>query len=367
MLQAEQDPDAVTRLLQRQTPPAELHATLAKVRHLWREAYGDSVVKDSAVYKQGVHRIALRFRELYQDAATTETVHRIKARVLEFLQLSFSEQHRAIGGLNDAADSSYTGCKAIDGILCDITVMPPYVNDLCVTGSCLPASGDGGAVSHSPSCATGAASWSMSDVSQCLPTMLAVIKFPRAKSFELVCALAFVSGRSLAELAALGRFCIPKEDDFSRKPPTFPCVLLRTKNMQQTDSCVIPLLCDANVFLAALHRLRQSLACSATSCKTVNNSHCKTANTAAKALLGCRERVFSDLRVAYAVLTFASYANRTADGAAPALPEWIRSCMPQCRMAMSSAFVDKCINTFKMEEIVQVGYLLSVGSHNSMV
>eukprot|EP00953_Heterococcus_sp_UTEX-ZZ885_P015323 8630-Heterococcus_DN1.PRE.1 len=43
----------------------------------------------------------------------------------------------------------------------------------------------------------------MIDIEAQLPKMLEVLKYSRAKPFELACALAFVSGRSLAELMAL--------------------------------------------------------------------------------------------------------------------------------------------------------------------
>ena len=179
MLQMHQDPAAVHQYAQQHPQAANVDAVLADIRSLWRDTHGDSAVKSSDTYRHGVHRIAQRLRDLACDSHSNATGanngSRIKARVLEFLQLSFSEQYKAIGGLHVAADSSYTGCKVIDGILCDITVMPPYVKDLRVTG-----------------------------VSHYLPTMLAVINYPRAKPFELACALAFVSGRSFAELATLG-------------------------------------------------------------------------------------------------------------------------------------------------------------------
>ena len=75
----------------------------------------------------------------------------------------------------------------------------------------------------------------------------------------------------------------------------------------------------------------------------MNKSHCKTANTAAKALLGCSTAVFTDLRAHYAALTYTMCASDKFDSApATEMKEWVSTCMPLTRITKSAAFVAKC-------------------------
>jgi hypothetical protein len=80
-------------------------------------------------------------------------------------------------------------------------------------------------------------------------------------------------------------------------------------------------------------------------CKDINKSNCKTANTAAKTLLGCRAAVFTDLRVAYVALTFKLYANRVDDineALERQMIAWLAKCMPLAKVSTSPAFLAQC-------------------------
>jgi hypothetical protein len=59
------------------------------------------------------------------------------------------------------------------------------------------------------------------DMQTQLAKMLEVLQYSRAKPFELACALAFVSGRSLAELVSLGKFSSSIGDN--SMDPASPC------------------------------------------------------------------------------------------------------------------------------------------------
>jgi hypothetical protein len=182
-----------------------------------------------------------------------------------------------------------------------------------------------------------------------LAKMLEVLQYSRAKPFELACALAFVSARSLAELMSLGNFS-GGAGDYSIDPASsHPGVLFALQHSKLSSCYSIPLLCDTSTFLAGIHRLRQLKVVQSQECKDINKSHCKTANTAAKNLLGCSTAVFTDLRIAYVALTFKLYGNRV-DNINEALErqmiEWLTNCMPLAKMSRSPAFLAQCCATY---------------------
>ena len=350
MLQTDQDPTALKEYVQNQMQEGDHSTVLANIRSLWRQKHGDSVVKRSEGYRHGVCCVARRLNELASDTDTAatdiDTARNVKARVLEFLQLSFSEQYSMLGILSDATDASYTGCRKVDALLRNITAMPAYVEAL--RAECQEPT------SVVSTVASADAAQSVSDTVQHLPMMLSVLTYPRARPFELLCALAYVSGRSLAELVSLGNFKAAADEQRTVSSSFHPCIAFTVKCTQQTESCVIPLLCDAEIFLAAVQRLRQAFASHVRTCQAINNSHCKTVNAAAKALLGGEQYMFTDLRVAYAVLTFMRYGKtpEAADGSdicESALTAWILRCMPLCRLARNARFRGKCFCTLRQK------------------
>eukprot|EP00953_Heterococcus_sp_UTEX-ZZ885_P012553 7201-Heterococcus_DN1.PRE.1 len=165
------------------------------------------------------------------------------------------------------------------------------------------------------------------DMQAQLPKMLEVLKYSRAKSFELACALAFVSGRSLAELMALGHFSSSTGNSGSKTGTPYPEV----------------------TFLAGIARLRQVKVVQGKECKDINKSHCKTANTAAKTLLGCSTAVFTDLRLAYAALAYKLYNNESStsnEALERQMQAWLAQCLPLTRLSRSPAFLAQCCATY---------------------
>ena len=313
----------------------------------------------------------------------------INKLVKKFLQLPFCQQYhlQAQGMLHD-----YTGCAAIDAMLNELVVLPPYIQGLRVTcrgpksttkahsvtqqaksGSmnvpdagepvtgpgaldpmkCAkrkrmslpdrePAEMDGNVIKHKVSKVLQTV-----DVQTQLAKMLEVLKYSRAKPFELACALAFVSGRSLAELMALGHFSSSAGDNSIDPASSHPRVLFALQHSNSSSCYSMPLLCDSSTFLAGIHRLRQLKVVQSKECKDINKSHCKTANTAAKTLLGCSTAVFTDLRIAYAALTYKSHGNGSDSHEALErhMQAWLAQCLPLTKLSKSPAFLAQCCAT----------------------
>jgi hypothetical protein len=386
-LQHNKDPEHLIRwLCKRGVDYKSLCQELVRIKHLWCEMYGNNVAKKSEAYKSGVQRL-------------DEHLHRIDKSIVqavtEFLQLPFHQQFKlqAEGILHD-----YTGCAAIDAMLNELVVLPPYIQGLRVTcrapksttkvqhagqqavsaqaasaGSpfdtstavrkqAVPAPGKGAKRKRmSPPDSEPAhkdgfdTRYKVSkvlqtvDVQTQLTKMLEVLKYSRAKPFELACALAFVSGCSLAELMALAHFSSSTDAHSNNPASSHPEVLLKLHKSDSENYISIPLLCTTSTFLAGTHRLRQLKVVQDKECKDINKSHCKTANTAAKTLLGCRAVVFTDLRVAYVALTFKLYANRTDDineALDRQMKAWLANCMPLAKLSKSPAFLAQCCATY---------------------
>ncbi|KAG5186873.1 hypothetical protein JKP88DRAFT_244055 [Tribonema minus] len=149
-------------------------------------------------------------------------------------------------------------------------------------------------------------------------TMLSVLKYPRAKPYEVLCALACMSGRSMAELLGTGRFAAAASTVSHRC-----CILFKPTDVTATAT-PIPLLCSPPTFLGGLRRLREAKpGAVAMSARAIHSSYAKGVNAAAKALLGDPQFVFGDLRVAFAALTHKLHcrgkgSGRTATAAAAA-------------------------------------------------
>ena len=370
-LQQEQDPEALVRFLCKPRPRFDdLCHQLEEIKLLWCKMYGDNVVKSSHVYQEGIKSVQHYVRETLQDQkSSTETA----SSIAHFLQLSYVQQNQLqVQGVLQ----HYTGYTAVNDMLQNLIALPPYVRGLRVMCSqvdikrsrCDNATSPDGETPPN-TCATAApiaglkrkqtetrsppaidrhhkGEHALSDgVTECSPQtqlvkMLEVLQYSRAKPFELVCALAFVSGRSLAELMVLGQFSKSVDAQAASWCHT---VLFRVGTTDTTENHAITLLCDAGSFLAGVTRLRRMKAADGKQCKQVNKSHCKTANTAAKALLGCSTAVFTDLRAYYAALTYTMSANRKLDSTpATELQAWTAECMPLTRITKSVAFIAKC-------------------------
>jgi hypothetical protein len=385
-LQLNKDPENLIRwLCKRGLDYKTLCLELEQIKSLWCKMYGDNAVKESHAYKSGVQRLDASLRHLNVSMAK---------QVTKFLKLPFYQQYnlQAHGMLHN-----YTGCAAVDAMLNDLVVLPPYMQDLRVTcrrsrttssvqntsvhafsakasSVSVPYAGASVTRPPAPALSRGAKRRRMSSpnsepakedgnvtkhkVSKVLQAdnmhtqltkMLEVLKYSRAKPFELACALAFVSGRSLAELMALGHFSSRAGENNSNPASSQPEVLLALQRSKTENCCAIPLLCNSSTFLAGIHRLRQLKVVQNKEYKDINKSHCKTANTAAKNLLGCSTAVFTDLRIAYVALTYKLYGNRVDDineALERQMIAWLANCMPLAKLSTSPAFSAQCCATY---------------------
>ena len=141
--------------------------------------------------------------------------------------------------------------------------------------------------------------------------MLAIMQYPRCRYFELVCALAFMSGRSLADIVSVGVFS-------KDRPHKHFANVLSFKSPESSVHHTLPILCDSAMFLEALTRLRRMRSLAHTERRLINNSHSKSANTAVKGLLG-PEFVFTDLRAQFAAATYLQYGVQSEWP----LPQWV--------------------------------------------
>jgi hypothetical protein len=140
--------------------------------------------------------------------------------------------------------------------------------------------------------------------------MLEVIMYPRAHYFEVVCALAFMSGRSLGEILVSGKFQKITADAYSARY-TYP-------HSYGGDTVTIPLLCDYHTFTAALNSLRQRKDFSNVSERALSQAHTKSANLAMRRLTG-HGSIFTDARAYYAMMTLKASNSKSS------LEDWIRS------------------------------------------
>jgi hypothetical protein len=118
-----------------------------------------------------------------------------------------------------------------------------------------------------------------------------MLSYDRVKYFDLLCALAFFSGKSLAELAGTGDFHV------GQSTRTVVCL----PHQPSTDRTVkeTPLLCcSAEAFLRGVAKLRNMKNMEDKTISAINQRLSKAANAAARSLIG-RGRVFSDLRGAW--------------------------------------------------------------------
>jgi hypothetical protein len=229
-LQETQNAAAVVTNLARHCPSDMLQDQLDAVRYLWRHMYGDQVVKSSAEYNSEFKKIKQHVQRMQKQAHTArqqEEWDDARDDVLDFYDLSYAEQYDAC----KHGTTGYTGLPSIDSMLCSLVRLPAYVQALrCNSPRSVTPGGSSSAenseegsehssestVSDLSSDSTSVLSSSCSEsthsslesqppaiqsesthnIERMVSEMLASIQYPRCKYFELVCALAFMSGRS---------------------------------------------------------------------------------------------------------------------------------------------------------------------------
>jgi hypothetical protein len=372
-LQSEQNPLAVVNYLAGKYPPSELAAELSKVRQLWQEVYGDAM-KRNVSYIRDFKKVLQHVECMAEDARSERERARweeVREAVLDFHSMSFSQQYR-IRSRGQHRSEPYTGKESVDDMLCDLVRLPTYVKDLhcsppvqrAATHVKLIRNSDSSASLAAPPSKPRATSISSTPapehqkpavkhsisekhrahIETKISEMLAILQYARPRYFDLVCALAFMCGRSMADVAALGDFSVDTKPMYKHSV-TF-------KQSASSESTTLPLLCDAAVFLTALKRLRAMKANIKSTSRLINNSFGKSANAAAKSLLGTA-CVFTDLRAIYAAYSYLLYSAGELS-----LQEWVRNIMQGgAHMLMTPAFLAKCqaaVAEVKTPAILQV-------------
>jgi hypothetical protein len=372
-LEASRNPRAVVYCLTGQLTKVDaadrptLEQALADITALWCQQHGEAVLSHSDAYisgRESIRRYAKHLRRTASDDAQLQWAAYVKLKSKEVLQQSCGELYCLIasGALAQPAPDSYTGSRTVDAMLASMLVLPPYVLGLqaaaqeaqCrATGAATdvdyvraPQTADREAsavhprspVAHGKAIAPPTAQHQTTTLQA---RMEAVMNYERARPFELLCALAYMSGRSMAELLCTGEF---KQEE-TELTSCSTCLLFRTTGAQPAGGVLhkVNLLCNAAAFLAGLHRLHACIQIpSETPIKAINRSHCKTANTAAKALLGDKRAVFTDLRAAYVVHTFAANHHAAVPPTATRLAAWAVQCLPLSKLATAPQFLQKC-------------------------
>ncbi|KAG5181801.1 hypothetical protein JKP88DRAFT_349097 [Tribonema minus] len=278
------DPKGVTGCLQQHRPDICHNDTLC-VRRTWRKTYGDDMVKNSSTYKAGLNEVIERAEQMTRGATGREErawAGRVKERVIAFDELSICDQRhlKASGRLEQTAARSYTGSVVVDRMLADLVQMP--------------------------------------------------------ESAELPGPPAGTTAAALAELMATGQFSAAERE---RERAPYPWVLFQASPSSKPE--VILLLCGSHSFLIGLKRLRSmKQVASAASCKNINSRFCKSANTAAKTVLGVASSAFSDVRALYVGLTLALYGS--AKTTSKQMSEWTRRCVPNSNLPSTAKFLAAC-------------------------
>jgi hypothetical protein len=365
-LQETQNAAAVVTNLARHCSSDVLQDQLDAVRYLWRHMYGDQVVKSSAEYNSEFKKIKQHVQRMQKQAHTAEQQEEwddARDDVLDFYDLSYAEQYDTC----KHGTTGYTGLPSIDSMLCSLVRMPAYVQALrCNSPRSVTSGGSRSSAQESEegssdssessgseldSDSTSVCSGSDSEsthssqmpqppamqsearhnIESMVSEMLAIMQYPRCKYFELVCALAFMSGRSLADIVIVGEFAKGKSHKHFANSLNF-------KSPESNSHHTLPILCDTATFLQALHRLRQMRPLAHTERRLVNNSHSKSANTAVKNLLG-PDLVFTDLRAQYAAATYLLFGEQSGWP----LQKWVQKvARGGSRVMATPAFLAKC-------------------------
>ncbi|KAG5181548.1 hypothetical protein JKP88DRAFT_268822 [Tribonema minus] len=342
------DPKLVAGCLQQHHPGICRDDTLC-ARRTWRKTCGDDVGKNSSTYKAGLNKVVERAEQMARGATGREEracAGRVKERVIAFDELSICNQRnlKASGRLEQTAARSYTGSVVMDRMLADLVRVPesaelpgPPAGTAAVASASASAGGDPATAHQLHTQGNSCAADRLSAAARALmDDMLETVDYSRPKVFELVCALAFMCGRSLAELMATGQFSAAERE---RQRAPYPRVLFQASPSSKPE--VILLLCGSHSFLNGLKRLRSmKQVASAASCKNINSRFCKSANAAAKTVLGVASSAFSDVRALYAGLTLALYGS--AKTTSKQMSEWTRRCVPNSNLPSTAKFLAAC-------------------------
>ncbi|KAG5179474.1 hypothetical protein JKP88DRAFT_256260 [Tribonema minus] len=257
------DPKLVAGCLQQHRPDICHDDTLC-ARRTGRKTCGNDVVKNSSMYKAGLNEAVERAEQMVRSATGREErawAGPVKERVIGFDELSICNQRKlkARGRLEQTAARSYTGSVVVDRMLADLVRAPesaelpgPPAGTAAAASASAPTVDGRATTQQLHTQGNGCAADRLSAAARALmDDTLATVDYSRPKVFELVCALAFMCGRSLAELMATGQFSAAERE---RERAPYPWVLFQASPSSKTEA--ILLLCGSHSFLNGLKRLR---------------------------------------------------------------------------------------------------------------
>ena len=342
-----------------------LQQAVADITALWCHQHGEAVLSQTEEYisgRESIRRYVKHLRRTASDDAQLQWAAHVKRKSKEVLQQSCGELYCLInsGALAQPAPDSYTGSRTVDAMLASMLVLPPYV--LGLQAAAQAAQGTVSEISTDTSCVKDSRTTTYREARLSNPVphasaiapptaqrqqsilqarMEAVMNYERAKPFEQLCALAYMSGRSMAELLCTGEF---KQDETELTSSSESVLFKPVAAPSDSVWSKVHLLCAPAGFLAGLQRLRACIQISSeTPIKAINRSHCKTANTAAKTLLETKGAVFTDLRALYVVHTFVLNHHAAVPVTTGRLRDWAAQCLPLSKLATAPQFLQRCV------------------------
>jgi hypothetical protein len=230
-----------------------------------------------------LQRLTRQLHEAVQQAKHTSanrTLLRRALRKVKTLKRMDARQRQQLAQQLQQSSSSHTfsGIEAVDDILRLTLAMPDMRQEVR---------------RHTVMSGKNTEQWGFAPAAL-IPLFDSMLSYDRVKYFDLLCALAFFSGKSLAELAGTGDF----HAGISKR--SVVCTTSKEAHLDiGTSVTETPLLCcSAEAFLRGVAKLRSMKNMEDKTTSAINQRLSKAANAAARSLIG-RGRVFSDLRGAW--------------------------------------------------------------------
>lgn len=300
-LEEHENPREVLDVL-RKLHPDSLNKNVRRVREVWMHTFGAR--HNAGPVKTEIRRLlALIKKELSMAKKTKGRKGYLKQLqeawdgVVSFGKLDLPGKWSARRAIH-SRKVSFTGLADIDDLLRKVCLLPPYVSRLELTPEEKSMPRIKRRESLEVKCRRGLAV----HASDLVDNMESIIRYARPNYFELACALSFVSGRGLAELAGNADF----------KPGT--CGPYEAEVKVGTVARVL-LLCEYDHFIEGLKRLRGMKDTSCLTAAEINQRYSKSANIAARKLLptdGGRH-VFGDLKVLHAAISYRVFKGHGLD------------------------------------------------------
>jgi hypothetical protein len=307
-LEEHKNPQAIIELVKNKYP-ASIPSQLARVRHAWRERFGDAIIKSGYRYKHTLKKILHWLNQPTDNddddgdggACGKKTKQQtlrsnVKAQVTRFHNLSYDEQY-ALRPTLQSQKLTVTGVLDIDKLLLHMIQPPEYIMGLYADAKRAELDNEGNTSELS---GAGSDKWIV-NIQDTIKLFRSVIEYPHAKYFDLLCALSFVCGKSMAEVAGRADFQQGK-DEYS----TVMTMKKRTVNENDNEieqEMESPILIDYSTFMKGVSKLRNMKDLTHLSVTEINKRHGKAANKATRGWIG-PNHTFTELRAAYLLIVY---------------------------------------------------------------